>query len=552
MKYDNLKVFDADGDQDLDLVTVEENVDGKGLGLVAYENVEAPVARSDFASTTTGVPVVIDVAANDFDATLDPCSAGPTSAPSQGGTAIVVGCGQIQYTPNPVLGSYTDSFPYVICDTDPKTPCSEATVQVFVWAAFTPTNLTNGGFESTNQTGAVQHIPAGSTDLPGWTIAGGIDGVQSSYWEVDEGTNSIDLSGNTGEAGSIYQDIVTTPGDGYLVRFALAGNPALSGGPRTLDVRIESAGVAIATRQFTFLVDGHSEQSMGWVQRQLGFSATGSNARIRFSTPDTSGAGPVIDDVVIERAEGAGIVANDDVIGLQPRVVNYLDVLANDTSTTPLDLASVEVTNVGFGLGNCLLAENGLYGEPPTYLGDGRFELVPRIPCGFGSVFFQYQVCNQAGFCDTGLVTVQPLLDTPEAPIAQDDHFEASVEDLNSGFLFPPLETNDLDANCVSGFFCTNEVPTIVEPPLYGSVVQTYPNIYAPDPGVELPPTPFDETFRYEICDFDGLCSQAQVTIHVIPEPGAAWLGPTCLALLAWRSRRVQSSQIGESSGTGA
>ena len=54
--------------------------------------------------------------------------------------------------------------------------------------------------------------------------------------------------------------------------------------------------------------------------------------------------------------------------------------------------------------------------------------------------------------------------------------------------------------------------------------MQTYPNFYALDPGAVLPPTPFDETFRYEICDFDGLCSQAQVTIRVLPEPGAGVL----------------------------
>ena len=79
----------------------------------------------------------------------------------------------------------------------------------------------------------------------------------------------------------------------------------------------------------------------------------------------------------------------------------------------------------------------------------------------------------------------------------------------------------------MSGFHCTGGAITIVEPPLYGTILQTYPNFYRLDPEAALPPTPFDETFRYEICDFDGLCSQAQATIHVVatPVPVAA---PAC------------------------
>jgi hypothetical protein len=374
MKYDNLKIFDADGDGDVDILTVEENVDGKGLGLVAYENVVPPYPGFDFASTTTGVPVVIDVAANDLDSNLDPCSVTVTTTPAQGGTATVAGCGLIQFTPNPSLPTHDDFFTYQICDTDPKTPCATASVAVYV-------------------------------------------------------------------------------------------------------------------------------ENLG------------------------------------------GITAGDDTVALQPRVISYVNVLANDTSTTPLVSSSVEVTSVGFGLSSCLVTANGLSGGPPPYLPDGRFELIPKIPCPFGSVGFDYRVCNEAGFCDTGHVTVQISLDTPSAPVAQDDYFEVSIADLDF-FLFPNLELNDLDANCVSGFFCTGEAITIIEPPLYGTIIQTYPNIYRPTPGLELPPVPFDETFRYEICDFDDLCSQAQATIHVVPEPGTTALlaGGVALAALDRRRRRARSA----------
>jgi hypothetical protein len=52
------------------------------------------------------------------------------------------------------------------------------------------------------------------------------------HWQAAQGTNSVDLSGSFGCSaaldGSIYQDLSTTPGAAYKLRFALAGNP---GGP---------------------------------------------------------------------------------------------------------------------------------------------------------------------------------------------------------------------------------------------------------------------------------------------------------------------------------
>ncbi|MEZ4354729.1 MAG: DUF642 domain-containing protein [Myxococcota bacterium] len=521
VKYDNLKIFDADDDGDPDVLTVEENVDGKGLGVVAYVNHLRPVAVADHVNVPPAVPTLIDVVANDVDANLDPCSLSVT-LPISGATAVVAGCGLVEYTPVPGQTSYSDVFTYQVCDTDFQPTCSTGYVDVTV-ALGTPTGLQNGSFETTGQTGLVQHLPAGSPDLPGWTIEGGVDVVQSGYWPAAAGTNSIDLSGNPGEAGAVYQDVATTPGESYLLRFSVTANPMTDALLKDLQVTVTSGATTVTTHFFNTFIERLGVLPP-WADRQIAFVAPGSSVRIRFSTPVSSGTGPVVDDVsLVQVAAGHPIDAVDETVFMQPRVANYVDVLANDTSSSALDPSSVEVSYLGFGIGSCLITTPEASGAPPSWLGDGRFELLPQIPCS-GARIFRYQVCDIAGYCDTAQVRINPPADTPSPPIAQDDYFEVETAAELASFFFPNLEVNDLDANCYSGFHCTGELATIVEPPLYGQIVQTYPNFYALDPGAVLPPTPFDETFRYEICDFDGLCSQAQVTIRVLPEPGAGVL----------------------------
>jgi hypothetical protein len=393
-------------------------------------------------------------------------------------------------------------------------------------------------------------MPGGSSSLPGWTIEGGIDVVQTGHWPASDGTNSVDLSGNPGEAGAIYQDVATTPGARYLLRFSSTSNPESNSLLRDLRVDVTSGATNVTSQFFNTFIE-----TLGvlppWANRQISFIAPGSSVRIRFSTTSSGGQGPVIDDVALEQvAAGTPIDAADDVIFMQPRIANYLDVLANDTSTTPLDPSSVEVSYLGFGVNSCLLTTPNAQGAPPSRLEDGRFELIPRIPCAFGSVIFRYHVCNIAGYCDTALVRVYSAVDTPAPPIAQDDYFEVETAEELANFYFPNLEINDLDANCYSGFHCTGELMTIVQPPLYGEILQTYPNLYRLDPEAALPPTPFDETFRYEICDFDGLCSQAQVTIRVLPEPGAAALIASgvigLMALRRFGTRRNRTAGEGD------
>ncbi len=86
-------------------------------GPLAAQN-SPPVAADDSATTPQDTPVVIDAAANDFDAdgNLDPYSAVAITAPANA-SVINNGDGSFTYVPDPGFGG-SDSFDYQICDTD--------------------------------------------------------------------------------------------------------------------------------------------------------------------------------------------------------------------------------------------------------------------------------------------------------------------------------------------------------------------------------------------------------------------------------------------------
>jgi hypothetical protein len=103
-----------------------------------------PVAVDDMASTNEDTPVVIDVAANDFDVdgNLDPASAVNTTSPANGGLANN-GDGTFTYTPG-VNFFGADEFNYTICDEDLL--CSDmATVSIDVVAVNDPPDCSAAG-----------------------------------------------------------------------------------------------------------------------------------------------------------------------------------------------------------------------------------------------------------------------------------------------------------------------------------------------------------------------------------------------------------------------
>ena len=127
-----------------------------------------PVAANDSATTNSGLPVAVDVLANDTDAdgTIDPATCAVTTAPSHG-SAVANADGTITYTPN---SNYTgnDTFKYSVKDNGGATS-NEATVTLTVTAIplNSPPVAVNDTAQTITNTPVSINVASNDTDADG-------------------------------------------------------------------------------------------------------------------------------------------------------------------------------------------------------------------------------------------------------------------------------------------------------------------------------------------------------------------------------------------------
>lgn len=163
----------------------------------------------------------------------------------------------------------------------------------------------NGSFDVGAPATFVFDIPAGSTQIPGWTVSVGTVDWITNNWVSSQGTSSLDLVGSFA-VGGVAQTFDTVPGTTYVVAFDLAGNP---GGPPV--VKPLAVTVNGVTSNFTFDTTGRSGAAMGWTRQSITFTATGTSSTIAFVSDVTgtgTNAGAALDNVTIT-AQGAAAAA---------------------------------------------------------------------------------------------------------------------------------------------------------------------------------------------------------------------------------------------------
>ncbi|WP_369048665.1 Ig-like domain-containing protein, partial [Tenacibaculum sp. UWU-22] len=152
-------------------------------------------------------------------------------------------------------------------------------------------------------------------------------------------------------------------------------------------------------------------------------------------------------------------------------------------------------------------------GGTVTIKEDGTYTYTP--PVGFtGTDTFTYEMCDNGTpqACDTSTVTIEVL--SPSAPsndvVANDDTATTEEGTPVSGNLL----ANDFDPD--KDDFTINTTPT--EEPSHGTVTISPDGkfTYEPEDGFEG-----EDTFVYEICDINGACDEATVTVSVDPNDGA-------------------------------
>jgi choice-of-anchor C domain-containing protein len=159
--------------------------------------------------------------------------------------------------------------------------------------------IANGGFESpTVCPGPFDEYDHGSKAIPGWVVGGNsVDLVCHTYFVAAGGRQSIDLSGSA--PGSVSQAVPTTPHETYRLTWHVAGNTNCGQAVKTMHVFWDGKLI----KALTFDITGHTNQSMGWVKRQVNVTATGATSKVEFAdaTPDHSECGAALDSVSLTR-----------------------------------------------------------------------------------------------------------------------------------------------------------------------------------------------------------------------------------------------------------
>jgi len=198
-------------------------------------------------------------------------------------------------------------------------------------------------------------------------------------------------------------------------------------------------------------------------------------------------------------------IANDDFEVINEDDILNDDVLINDTGLSNIEIIVTEISDVNNG--TLVLNENGTY----TYTPDANFN---------GTDSFVYKICDTDGDCDEATVFIT-VTSVNDLPIAEDDTVEV-LEDSESNEIMV-LEDNGNGEDTFGGDGMSEGTINLLTGTSDGTLelndngTSNNPSddyfVYTPDDNFYG-----SDSFEYEICDANGDCDQAVVSINVIDD----------------------------------
>ena len=163
--------------------------------------------------------------------------------------------------------------------------------------------FTNGSFEDgVNPGSGFVTLGNGSTGITGWVVGGDSIDYIGGYWNAEDGSRSIDLSGNAN--GSVHQTFDTQAGQAYLVNFWLAGNP--DGGPNAKLAITSADGTQQQSDTFTVVPGTNTRSDMGWAAYTYQFTAATNSTTLSFASATDTAYGPALDNVSVNAVRVTG------------------------------------------------------------------------------------------------------------------------------------------------------------------------------------------------------------------------------------------------------
>ena len=206
--------------------------------------------------------------------------------------------------------------------------------------------VANGSFELGLDPGISSDVSApNSTTITGWTVETASVDYIGSRWTAGDGVRCLDLSGT--DAATISQTISgLTVGQTYRLSFLMAANPEVG----AIDARLR-ASIGGASQEYSFLQSGFTTANLGWTEKTLDFTASGSSHQLSFASLNPGWAGGALDKIVIQEVivspPPAGLVANGSFeLGVDPGISS--DVSApNSTTITGWTVEAASVDYIG-------------------------------------------------------------------------------------------------------------------------------------------------------------------------------------------------------------
>jgi hypothetical protein len=485
-------ITDADGDSDTATVTI--TVDA------------GPDAVDDGFNTEEDTSVNGDVSTNDDEGDT-PATYTLLTSPSNGSLSSFNTDGTFTYQPNANFNG-VDTFTYTITDIDGDTDTATVTITVDAGpdavddAVSTEEDTAVNGDVSTND-------DEGDTPATYTVLTNPSNGSLTSF--NSDGTFTYEPSANFSGVDTFTYTITDADGDTDTATVTI-----------TVDANPDAQDDAVSTDEDTPVNgdvstnddEGDSPASYAVNAGPSNGTLTSFNSDGTFTyEPNTNFNGVDTFTYTITDADGdtdtatvtitvADVndppIANNDSESTSEDTPVDVNVPSNDTDVDgTIDTTSVVILDDADNGTTDVNAVTGVV----TYTANPNF---------FGIDTFTYRICDNDGACDTALVTIT-VGDVNDPPIANND--SATTEEDTSVNIDVPSNDTDIDGTIdrttVAIIDAADNGNTFVDP-VTGVVT------YTPDPdfnGVD--------TFTYQVCDDDGACDSALVTITVDANPDA-------------------------------
>ena len=402
-----------------------------------------------------------------------------------------------------------DSFDYEVCDDGTPTECDTATVTITVSANLGPDAVDDTATVDEDSGPVTIDVLDNDSDPEGGSLTVTSAGPPSNGSVTINPDGSIDYTPDPDFSG-IDTFTYTVCDD--------AGNCSIA----TVTVTVNEVNDAPRARNDSGRVQEGRTITVGVMANDSDSDNALDPASVRVVTPPTHGSASINPDGSVDFTADAGYDGPDSFVyevcddgapvecdtatvrlDIWQRDTNRRPNAVDDSATTPEDTpVTINVRGNDTDPDGDALSISS-FSQPrhgSVERSGGRLVFTPDKNWN-GTTTFTYVVCDPDGRCDdaTVTVTVDPVDD---APIANDD---AIVVKDGKPVTIPVVDNDDeVDGEPVT--------ISIVDQPRHGTVTVEADGtvVYTPDGGYDGP-----DEFSYEICDPDGDCSEATVSVEV-------------------------------------